>query len=462
MRGFAIHTGRELSMQTIYFDITDVALFSEKNHRVNGIPRVQLRLITDIIKSQGTSAVKGLCFFEKEGCWKSIDLGFLKDEREFNATNFLLQIDKLKPSRFPPKNRVKHHLSRFSDQKILRTLKKIQLYIASYCNPAALEARWGVRFHSTQPGQLPQSLDGIQPGSTLVILGNAWSSPPTSEFALKHKQNGGRVVQMIHDIIPAVRPDLHARDIRDDFNTWLADTTRYVERYLCVSENTGRDLRAYLAQGGHDIRVEVTPLAHEFPGYPRHSHPLGPPPLEIPSGREFVLCVGSLEIRKNGGNLVRAWHSVVQELGDAAPLLVFAGKRSWALADFDRAMQETRQASGKVLLLESPSDTLLATLYQTCLFTVYPSLYEGWGLPIGESAWFDKYGVVSHASSIPEVCGPLMDYVDPLSPDDIAQKLLRPLQDRAYLAQRHAQVQAAPLRTWLEVAQDVHAKVQAS
>ena len=56
-------------------------------------------------------------------------------------------------------------------------------------------------------------------------------------------------------------------------------------------------------------------------------------------------------------------------------------------------------------IVDSPSDRELAYLYQRCLFAAYPSLYEGWGLPVGEAAWFGKYVISSNATSLPEVCG---------------------------------------------------------
>jgi glycosyltransferase involved in cell wall biosynthesis len=203
--------------------------------------------------------------------------------------------------------------------------------------------------------------------------------------------------------------------------------------------------------------VDVVPLAHEFAGYARRA--VLPEPRQL-KGQAYVLCVGSIEVRKNGLALLKAWIKVRDELGDRCPQLVFAGKYGWMIEEFHALLAATRHVHGTVTIVESPSDDELARLYRHCLFTVYPSLYEGWGLPVGEAAWFGKFGVVSRESSLPEVCGDLMDYIDPGSPSDIAAKIIRPLTDAAYLSMRTQRIEAAPLRTWTQVAEDFHRHLQ--
>ena len=66
-----------------------------------------------------------------------------------------------------------------------------------------------------------------------------------------------------------------------------------------------------------------------------------------------------------------------------------------------------------VKILNHVSDGDLALLYQYAEFTVFPSLYEGWGLPIAESLAFGKFCLASNAASIPEVGGALVEYLDP-------------------------------------------------
>jgi glycosyltransferase involved in cell wall biosynthesis len=114
----------------------------------------------------------------------------------------------------------------------------------------------------------------------------------------------------------------------------------------------------------------------------------------------------------------------------------------------------------QVRVIHAPSDRELAWLYQNCLFTAYPSLYEGWGLPVGESVWFGKYCVASQATSIPEVCGDLLDYVDPNDLASICACLRKYIVDGDALRQQEARILNIVARRWVEVARDIYGYVQ--
>jgi glycosyltransferase involved in cell wall biosynthesis len=137
------------------------------------------------------------------------------------------------------------------------------------------------------------------------------------------------------------------------------------------------------------------------------------------------------------------------------PKLVFAGKYGKGGAAFQDALAADPRLAGYVVVLHAPSDKDLAWLYQNCLFTAFPSQFEGWGLPVGEAAWFGKFSVASNATSIPEVCGDLIDYVDPHDPASIEAALQRVLSDPAYLAAREQRIVDATLRPWSAVADDI-------
>jgi glycosyltransferase involved in cell wall biosynthesis len=113
--------------------------------------------------------------------------------------------------------------------------------------------------------------------------------------------------------------------------------------------------------------------------------------------------------------------------------------------------------SGKIVLLSGLSDAQLRQAYRSSLFTVFPSLCEGWGLPIAESLAHGKFCVASDRTSIPEVGGDLIDYFDPSDDNDAVAKIERPLLDPGYLAAREARVRAEYRpRTWTDC---VHALI---
>ena len=129
--------------------------------------------------------------------------------------------------------------------------------------------------------------------------------------------------------------------------------------------------------------------------------------------------------------------------------LTFAGQIGWLVDGLLADLKANEYPNGKIMLMRGLSDAELQQAYRSCLFTVFPSLCEGWGLPIAESLAHGKFCVASNHTSIPEAGGDLIDYFDPLNEDDALAKIERPLIDPGYLAAREAQLRAEyRVRTW--------------
>ena len=115
-----------------------------------------------------------------------------------------------------------------------------------------------------------------------------------------------------------------------------------------------------------------------------------------------------------------AWQHLYADETVTTPKLIFAGKHNWQSQDFTDFIKKTNSLDGMIEFVNRPSDVELAALYEGCLFTAMVSLYEGWGLPIGESLSMGKTAVVAKSTSMPEVGGELVEYCDPLNVDSIA------------------------------------------
>jgi glycosyltransferase involved in cell wall biosynthesis len=171
-----------------------------------------------------------------------------------------------------------------------------------------------------------------------------------------------------------------------------------------------------------------------------------------------VLFVSTIEVRKNHRLLVRVWRRLLEQHGeDVVPALIFAGQIGWLVDDLLADLAASDYLSGKIVVLPGLSDAQLRQAYRSSLFTVFPSLCEGWGLPIAESLAHGKFCVASDRTSIPEVGGDLIDYFDPSDDDDAVAKIERPLLDPGYLTAREARVRAEYRpRTWTDC---VHALI---
>lgn len=172
----------------------------------------------------------------------------------------------------------------------------------------------------------------------------------------------------------------------------------------------------------------------------------------------FALCVGTVEVRKNHGRLLKLWEGLAREAGPGWPKLFIAGKAGWRAGEALRMLRRADR-DAPYLWVEEPTDKELAWLYGRSAFTVFPSLAEGWGLPIGESLWFGKPCVASNATSMPEVGGTLCFYGDPHDIDTFAAPIIRLVREPEFHASAVARIRASCSRTWAQAAGEVVAAV---
>jgi glycosyltransferase involved in cell wall biosynthesis len=162
----------------------------------------------------------------------------------------------------------------------------------------------------------------------------------------------------------------------------------------------------------------------------------------LPLAGSYALFVSTIEARKNHMLLFRVWRRLQQELPiECVPTLVFAGRVGWLVDDLMRQIANTDYLNGKLVVIEDPTDAELATLYRGCLLTLFPSLYEGWGLPVTESLAFGKPCIISNCTSLPEAGGHLTRSFDPDNLHDAYSVIREAIEDRAGLILWEARVQ---------------------
>lgn len=136
--------------------------------------------------------------------------------------------------------------------------------------------------------------------------------------------------------------------------------------------------------------------------------------------KEFIACVGTVEVRKNH-TLLYYVYKLAAERGVELPQLVIVGSRGWHTCDLQHLLDNDPSIKGKILLLSGVDDSGLTWVFENCLFSMYPSMYEGWGLPVAESLAHGKLSLACKNSSIPEIAGDLIDYFSPFSTDECLQ-----------------------------------------
>jgi len=249
-------------------------------------------------------------------------------------------------------------------------------------------------------------------GSYLSPLGFlGWNPDIVHETYYSHKTiapPGSRIVVTVYDMIHELYPEyFSARDRTRDFKKVAVERADHV---ICISENSRRDLVQLLG-----VPLEKTTVIHLGFSLSRVSFP-----APYVTRRPFILYVGSRGGYKNFERLLAAY-ACRRELRDNYDLVAFGGG-SFNRHEVERIRrlnlreEQVRQIGG--------GDGVLAALYKQAAMFVYPSLYEGFGIPPLEAMSFDCPVACSNMSSIPEVVGDAAAQFDPLNVDSIAAVLI--------------------------------------
>ena len=266
-------------------------------------------------------------------------------------------------------------------------------------------------------------------GDVLFGLAAPWSSEHMQRATAAVRDRGLRYATLVYDMIPVVRPEFAGVSVARRFSAWAGDMLPLAHLTMAISHATRRDIEGYAARDGFTLRapVRVVPLGTGFPSVPASAADAAAVPDE-----PYVLCVSTIEVRKNHLLLFRAWRRLIDTMPHGqVPLLVFAGSMGWLVDDLMQQLRNSAFLDGRVRVVEAPSDGMLEALYRGAMFTVYPSHYEGWGLPVVESLAFGTPCLAADTSSMPEAGGDLARY---FCPDDVgdATRQIRTLIDNPH------------------------------
>lgn len=258
-----------------------------------------------------------------------------------------------------------------------------------------------------------------------------------------------RTVMTIHDLIPIQRPDWFRegeQTVRQVIDSLTPDT-----HVVCVSEATRTDFLNYTNFAPKQVTTIPLAASREL-FYPvTNSERIASVQQRFGiTGGGYILSLATFEPRKNIDHLIRSFARLVQERTIPDDFnLVLVGTKGWK---FDQIMAEISRVDhlqSRIILTGFVPDEDLAPLYSGALAFVYPSLYEGFGLPPLEAMQCGLPVITSNQSSLPEVVGNAALLVPPTDSDALCQALLTLINSssvRAELAQRA--LERASLFSW--------------
>lgn len=399
---------------TLVFDISDLISYYANARLPTGIQRVQIETIEGAVQQEGNRDIRLCCFIDGRDEWLEIPLDQMRAIARLSTAG---------GDRFEP--------------QWVAAIARLRLFLSL-----------------TRPLDFPQ-------GASLINLGTSWWLQNYFLFVRRAKAARGiRYIPFVHDMIPIMTPEHCTRGLTQDFISWVIGVFDHADHFLCNSDATCRDLITVARTLGHDIAPEdvaVIPLDTDFRKAERVRLPdsaLAKMSLE-PGG--FVLFVSTIESRK--GHLIAfdTWAELIRRHGaDKVPKLVCVGNRGWLNSKIYRRLETNPELAERVVMLSKLTDEELALLYRSCRFTLYPSLYEGWGLPVTESLCYGKVPLTSDAASLPQAGGELAVYAQAGSVEALVEAAEKLILDTAYREALEQRIVAEfKPRSWSDLARQI-------
>jgi alpha-1,3-rhamnosyl/mannosyltransferase len=256
----------------------------------------------------------------------------------------------------------------------------------------------------------------------------------------------GPMVMTLHDLTHVHFPETQPADRLLEIERHAARSVARARRILVDSQFIGDEVCRHY--GVPVERVVVAPLGCAARFHPRTPAQLAAPlqALDLQSGR-YLLCVGTLEPRKNLQLALHAYELLPTALRAQYPLVI-VGMPGWRPEQLAAPLQRAL-ATGQVRLLGYQSDTLLAALLAGARLLLFPSLYEGFGLPVLEAMASGTPVILSHSSALPEVAGAAGTYIDPQDERACADAIQHIIDDQAeWQRRRELGLQRAKEFSW--------------
>lgn len=298
-------------------------------------------------------------------------------------------------------------------------------------------------------------------GDVILVPGIIWRRAPLDALRDLKIRQGVRIVAYVHDLIPVRHPEFHT-DAQG-----VARFRRYIEAMveicdsICVNSRfVATDVAEFArASGRRDLNVVTVPLCADItPQTPRRlTTRLAA--LALEPGK-FVVYVSTLNARKNHAGLYDLWRRLMATMPhERVPTLVLAGQKGWGVDELLHRMTADAGVWGRTIkFVEAPTDEEVAYLYATCGFTVFPSLYEGWGLGVTESLAFGKPCIAADNTALREAGQGLAIHMDAHDRDGwlaaVRQLIEQPDCRMAWEARIRREFQP---RTWIDIGRDVGA-----
>lgn len=439
----------------IWIDVEDLFEYASANSRPSGIQRFAFELYRSVEAQYGESGlIRFVRHDQVHNGFRTVSWSAL--EKLFVSLTSDDQPPPGRPAAIRPRGRpwqilrrLVHRLPSSTRTPLIEALRKqVDALRAWMCLARAIahNMRWpltrphGPRVAASDTGD-DHNKGGdytslATPGDWLLVLGAPWSHPNYAGLLRSQRRRRGlRLALLVYDLIPTRHPEWCDRGLVRLFCTWFDSVLPLCDAVFAISRATEADVAAFARQRGIALPGPVVPVPIGT-GFGTRSLPkMAARSERLPPSGSYALFVSTIEARKNHILLFRVWQRLLEDLPrEHVPRLVFAGRVGWLVDDLMHQIANTDSLDGHLVLIQNPTDADLTALYQGCLFTLFLSFYEGWGLPVTESLAFGKPCLIADRTSLPEAGGNLARRFDPDNLHDAYREIRAVIDDRDGLA----------------------------
>ena len=234
-------------------------------------------------------------------------------------------------------------------------------------------------------------------------------------YPILHRNNI-KIFHFLHDMIPIVVPQYVQEATINNFIPFMKLVYKYSDMVIYNSIASQNDFLKYkkVYNIKRNILVKVAGLGSDF--FIQNTKQIDKKYIDI-INRKYILFVGTLEPRKNQKDILAAFDELSKKYQDLN--LIFIGMKGWNIDDLIHNIQNNTLYNKRLYWLQNIDDDLLYYFYKNAFIVTYLSKYEGYGLPIVEALQHGNITITSNNSSMPEVGGDFVDYVDNNAPKQL-------------------------------------------
>ncbi len=245
----------------------------------------------------------------------------------------------------------------------------------------------------------------------------------SNEIPFSLKKSNIQSVVTIHDLIFKVLPETYSQINRKIYDFKFRNSCLSANRVIAISESTKNDIVRFYNIDPEKIEViyqSCNPIFYKKTEKEESIEILNQ--HKIPS--EYLLFVGSIEERKNLNLIIEAYQKLKEEF--RIPLVVIGRDKGYR-KNILKLVEEYKLGKKVIWISNLNDNDELRVIYQKAMMLIYPSFYEGFGLPVAEALISKTPVITSNVSSLPEAGGPNSYYVDPNNPEELAHGITQVL-----------------------------------